>query len=90
MTDPVIPGWNAQWYAKTAVEVNWNRKDSFCASDGEENAPPSAVTVCATVSLFVQQTVVPGATLGDAGEYAKPEIDTSTSPAWHVSAAERA
>ena len=43
------------------------RNESSSASDPESKAPLSEVTVCDETSLFVQQTVVPGATVTDGG-----------------------
>jgi hypothetical protein len=39
-------------------------------SDGELQAPPSAVDVCAMLSLLVHVTIVPAATVSGFGEYA--------------------
>jgi hypothetical protein len=46
--------------------------------------PSFDVAECPTLSLFVQQTVVPGAIVSEAGEYERPgPIDTIVSPDWH-------
>ena len=59
------------------------RKESPAANTPVSNAVPlSEVAECVVVvSLFVQQTAVPGATVSDPGEYEKPgPIETIVSP----------
>jgi hypothetical protein len=65
-----------------SLENVW-RKDSPVPSGPESNAGGTSfeVTVCVTPSWFVQHTVVPGVTVAEAGEKAKPLIETSVSPA---------
>jgi hypothetical protein len=78
-----MPWGNEQWYENVPSVANVWRKDWPCVSAPESNAPVSEVAVCESVSLFVQQTVWFGATVTDAGEYAKPAIRTRTSDASH-------
>ena len=81
-----VPGmlWNGteQSYAKEPSVPNVCRKDWPFSRGPESNSPGVfEVTVCVVASWFVQHTVVPGGTVTDAGEKAKPLIETSVSPA---------
>jgi hypothetical protein len=64
-----------------SLENVW-RKDSPFPSVPESNVRGASfeVAVCVTPSWFVQHTVEPGGTVTDAGEKAKPLIETSVSP----------
>jgi hypothetical protein len=64
--DIAWPGIAHSYWKVPAVENAW-RKDPLGLIEPESKAP-AAVTVCATESLFIQHTVVPGVTVGDDGE----------------------
>jgi hypothetical protein len=79
-----------QWYGKAPRVVNVMRKESPAASTPVLTVVPlSEVAECVVVvSLFVQQTVVPGVTVSDPGEYERPgPIETIASPGWQVTSA---
>ena len=56
---PDIFGCGVQWYGNVPASLNVNANVSPWAMSPESNIPVSEVTVCATTSWFVQQTVVP-------------------------------
>jgi hypothetical protein len=56
---PTMPGWIVQWYWNVPADENVLEKVAPGAIEPEFQAPPSAVDVCATVSLFVHVTVLP-------------------------------
>jgi hypothetical protein len=64
-----------------------NRYDDPGASEPESKTLELDVAVWLTAPLFVQQTVVPGATVIVAGEKLKSTIETIVSPLWHVAVA---
>jgi hypothetical protein len=61
--------------------LNVNLKESPAARLPESKALVSEVTVWVATPLFVQQTVVPGATDSDDGVKEKSTIETVASPA---------
>jgi hypothetical protein len=67
---------------------NTSRYDSSGPIGPDEKAPGMLeVTLCVSVSLFVQQTVVPGRIVTGSGEYVEFVIETFTSLAWQGSIA---
>jgi hypothetical protein len=59
LTVPTMPGWIVQWYWNVPADENVLEKVAPAAIEPEFQAPPSAVEVCVTVSLFVHVTVPP-------------------------------
>jgi hypothetical protein len=76
-------GWGSQWYGKLPAALNVYENVSPWISVPERKTPVSELTVCGMSPLFVQQTVVPTATVSMSGSNAKSTIDTRVDPGSH-------
>ena len=87
MIVPVIEIWILQWYAKVpAWEKVW-LKTAPGWRVPLSNAPPSAVTVCGALPVFVHVTFVPTGTVRVGGVKAKSTIFAVDGPAAGAEAA---
>ena len=58
-----MPGWIVQWYWNVPADENVRENVAPGAIEPEFQAPPSAVDVCVTLSLFAHVTVPPTETV---------------------------